>query len=185
MSPNILIPFSKRWLILLVMTILVALVYVAILGNFIPKSQNYYKILVFGFLFSLFSQASLVRAGEVGHVMFFGTDTGLRCPPGLYFCPAVFVFTRHFDFVFGLAVMFTRVETANERHDVTIYMDQRQMNYRVQVNTDSLWKAELSRFISNVIIWFFDWKDDYGKFRFYKYGSLGYYCCFAIGLAAG
>jgi hypothetical protein len=140
------------------------------------KKSNTWWLLAFALFCCWMMFNWRVKSGEIGHVMCFGFDTGLRTGPGNYLMPSLAPFLRGMDLVLGWSVEPPSDQHEGNTHNIRHFYDQRAPSYRINTETGML-GALLGQLISNFFLWLFDSRAPDGKFKYYKYGGLGYVVC--------
>lgn len=127
------------------------------------------------FLSTLLMFMWVVRLGEVGRLILFETDTGRDFSSGIYFLPNLFPFVRGIDLVLGYGLVITeRLYTNNTQRNINHYVDQRLPTYRVDVKTDSLFRANLDRKTNLFFKWLFTTRGRDGHVEYYRVGRIGF-----------
>ncbi len=113
-----------------------------------------------------------VEVGEVGVLTFLEFERRERVRPGLYILPNLFPFFREIGIVIGYGIGFADKAEGKIPSRVQHYSDQRLSAYRVDVKTDSFIKANLDRNFNLFANHLTTFKDDYGRFQYYRVGRL-------------
>lgn len=149
--------------------------YLVIFSWYIPfalkNKYGLYLILVMlagGILLFLFS----AEIGVENHLTFFHSDTNELLKPGLYPLASLAPFARDIRLTLGFGITKTINGIRMSREQlIRHFRDQRQVEYGVQVRTDSFLKADTHRFFNNFVWNFlFDFYGDYDEIQYYRVG---------------
>lgn len=168
---------SLRLLMAIISALLAWVVYLQWFYDY-AKNLSWFPYLMTLAVFSMFLMfLKNIRRGEIGHLEFFGEDKGIVCQQGWYWPPNVLPFLQGIHLTFGLDIVNERVSLLGSiagNPNVHHYHEQRLPSYSVRVTSESFIRANLDRGMNLLFVSIFTLRDEEGRFKYYKLGTLLY-----------